>query len=604
MGIRSDIGVPVFPEPILTPDHYVTCREAISDLPSRENELGLEEDVYDKPAVTDYQKMMRGSCGILHNHVATDHKQFVKDTIALVPEGGNYKDLPAGWGESRTFHEAWTRYDGNKPSKTIDTGHRNHFHYEYNRVPTIRENARLQSFPDDFVFTGNKTQQNRQVGNAVPPLLGYALGKKMMEIIARPDYDVEKVRTIDLFAGCGGLTEGFEQSGHYELITGVEWDKAPVECLRNRLKTKWGMDDADDRILCFDMQRSEELIKGWKDDQAYGSSEGLQYYVDRSGGTVDLIIGGPPCQAYSIAGRIRDEHGMRNDYRNYLFESYLAVVNTYRPKAFLFENVPGLLSARPGDGSFRIVDKIHEEFLNAGYYLLDDLSNAVIDMTEYGIPQRRSRIIILGINSDYYSEPEARGLLNQFYNTILPKGKESTATVKDAIGNLPPLFPLPDGQVIKCSRKKYSHTMNPDSSIMNHEPRFANERDINTFRLLAEDIATGTNKYTSAESLKDLYTEVTGKESNVHKFYVLRWNEPSNLIPAHLFKDGLRHIHPDPAQARTITVREAARLQTFPDDFEFISHSNLDYKMIGNAVPPKFAGKLAEALYELLFQED
>ena len=183
MGIRKDIGEPRFPEPILSPEEYVTCREAIGDLPSRIDELGEEKDTYDKPAVTDYQKRMRGQCKVLHNHVATDHKQFVKDTIALVPEGGNYKDLPDGWGESRTFHEAWTRYDGNKPSKTIDTGHRNHFHYEYNRVPTIRENARLQSFPDSFVFTGNKTQQNRQVGNAVPPLLGYALAKEIMEII-------------------------------------------------------------------------------------------------------------------------------------------------------------------------------------------------------------------------------------------------------------------------------------------------------------------------------------------------------------------------------------------------------------------------------------
>ena len=184
MGVRSDIGIPIFPDPLLEPDNYVTCREAISDLPSRTDSLGTEEDVYDKDPTTNYQRMMRGDCNVLYNHVATNHKQFVKDTIALVPEGGNYKDLPPGWGESRTFHEAWTRYDGNKPSKTIDTGHRNHFHYEYNRVPTIRENARLQSFPDSFVFTGNRTQQNRQVGNAVPPLLGYALGKQLMEIIS------------------------------------------------------------------------------------------------------------------------------------------------------------------------------------------------------------------------------------------------------------------------------------------------------------------------------------------------------------------------------------------------------------------------------------
>lgn len=183
MGVRKDIGFPSFPEPNYTEATYRTCRDAISDLPAREDELGTEVDSYSSAPITEYQKLMRGNCDTLYNHVATAHKQFVKDTIALVPEGGNYKDLPPGWGESRKFHEAWTRYDGNKPSKTIDTGHRNHFHYKYNRVPTIRENARLQSFPDSFIFTGTKTEQNKQVGNAVPPLLGYALGKQLLSII-------------------------------------------------------------------------------------------------------------------------------------------------------------------------------------------------------------------------------------------------------------------------------------------------------------------------------------------------------------------------------------------------------------------------------------
>lgn len=183
MGVRVDIGTPKFPQPILEPEHYVTCREALDDLPARVQELGKEEDSYVLEPRTEYQKKMRGNCTTLYNHVATAHKQFVIDTIAQVPEGGNWRDLPKGVGESRKFNEAWTRYDGNKPSKTIDTGHRNHFHYEYNRVPTIRENARLQSFPDDFVFMGTKTQQNRQVGNAVPPLLGQALGKALYEII-------------------------------------------------------------------------------------------------------------------------------------------------------------------------------------------------------------------------------------------------------------------------------------------------------------------------------------------------------------------------------------------------------------------------------------
>lgn len=183
MGIREDIGSPYFPKPTFTSDNYRTCRDAISDLPSRVDEIGEEVSAYTSEPKTEYQKLMRKNMNILYNHVATKHTKLVKDTIALVPEGGNYKDLPEGWGESRKFNEAWTRYDGNKPSKTIDTGHRNHFHYKYNRVPTIRENARLQSFPDDFIFTGTKTQQNRQVGNAVPPLLGEALGNVLKSII-------------------------------------------------------------------------------------------------------------------------------------------------------------------------------------------------------------------------------------------------------------------------------------------------------------------------------------------------------------------------------------------------------------------------------------
>lgn len=183
MGIRSDLGRPYFPEPVVDQEHYVTCREAIGDLPPRVAELGTEIDEYIMEPQSDYQRKMRGDMTVLHNHVATNHTQIVKDTIALVPQGGNYKDLPVGVGESRKFNEAWTRYHGDRPSRTIDTGHRNHFHYEHNRVPTIRENARLQSFPDDFVFLGTRTQQNRQVGNAVPPLLGYHLGLALKKAI-------------------------------------------------------------------------------------------------------------------------------------------------------------------------------------------------------------------------------------------------------------------------------------------------------------------------------------------------------------------------------------------------------------------------------------
>ena len=182
VGIRDGLKFE-FPEPYLKPDEYVTCEQAISDLPSRENELGNEQDEYSTEPLSDYQKKMRGNTNILYNHVATNHTQMVKDVIAQVPEGGNYKDLPEGVGTSRKFNEAWTRYHSKKPSRTIDTGHRNHFHYKYNRVPTIRENARLQSFPDDFIFYGTRTQQNRQVGNAVPPLLGYAVATELLKYL-------------------------------------------------------------------------------------------------------------------------------------------------------------------------------------------------------------------------------------------------------------------------------------------------------------------------------------------------------------------------------------------------------------------------------------
>ncbi len=172
-----------FPTPTNTPDNYITCEQAISDLPSLEFSLGAEESEYESEPTTEYQKIMRGNCKILYNHKSIDHKQFVKDTIALVPDGGNYKDLPKGVGESRIFHMAWTRYASNKPSRTIDTGHRNNFHYKWNRCPTVRESARLQSFPDDFVFLGTKTQQDRQVGNAVPCFMAKAIGLQLLKYL-------------------------------------------------------------------------------------------------------------------------------------------------------------------------------------------------------------------------------------------------------------------------------------------------------------------------------------------------------------------------------------------------------------------------------------
>ena len=159
---------------------------------------------------------------------------------------------------------------------------------------------------------------------------------------------------------------------------------------------------------------------------------------------------------------------------------------------------------------------------------------------------------------------------------------------------------MPSSEIIKYNGRKYSHVPIECANIYNHSPRFHSVRDQGVFKLLGEDIESGRNKYTNINALKELYTKVTGKNSNIHKYYVLRWDEPSNTIPAHLYKDGMRHIHPDPNQARSITVREAARLQSFPDDFEFLGSNMAQHKMIGNAVPPLFAKQVAIGVKMLL----
>lgn len=406
---------------------------------------------------------------------------------------------------------------------------------------------------------------------------------------------MKKIKTIDLFAGCGGLMDGFEQTGLYETLAAVEWEDAPCRNLRKRLASKWHYADADERVLRFDIQRTQELFDGWN-DEVYGKSEGLSNLVGDN--SLDLIIGGPPCQAYSIAGRVRDEFGMKKDYRNYLFESYLKVVKKYRPKAFVFENVPGILTAKPDDRL--IIDIIQEQFRTEDYCLLPDLRDAVIDFAEYGVPQNRSRIIILGLDMKAYGEEESKRIIEKFYHDVLPSKKGKKKTAWEAIGDLPKLCPL--GHDEKHDGKRISHSL-PHPFVANHVARWQSERDIEIFRLLEKDIEDKRFEYMSTAALKKLYTQKTGHQSNVHKYHVIQKDRPSNLIPAHLYKDGLRHIHPESSQARTITVREAARLQTFDDDYVFYGSNVELFKMIGNAVPPKFSKVLAQSLYEVLFKE-
>ena len=399
------------------------------------------------------------------------------------------------------------------------------------------------------------------------------------------------LNTIDIFAGCGGLTDGFKLSNKFRMLAGVEWDKNAVSTLRHRLSQKWGYNNANEIMLHFDIQRISELIGGFDSDPEYGSSKGLKKIVCQN--KVDAVIGGPPCQAYSVAGRIRDNNGMHDDYRNFLFESYIKVVEHFQPDSCIFENVPGMLSAKPGGIS--IVDRVTKAFDDAGYYISRNIKqDALFDTSDFGVPQKRIRVIILALRKDKFQKPEDK--IADFYTLMHSYKQPIKIPLEVALSGLPKIYP------IEYAVGKNSHQVKEGESVAftSHEPRFHNKRDIDIFRFLAEDIESGRNEYTHSDSLKRLYTERTGKVSSVHKYHVLRKDKPSNTIPAHLYKDGLRHIHPDPKQARSITVREAARLQSFSDDFEFLGANGANYKMIGNAVPPQFAKHIAIALNVIL----
>lgn len=183
VGLKNNSINFEFPTLVLSKENYITCEDAISDLPALIGIYGDDIQKYPSEPKTDYQKEMRKKSTEIHNHIGTIHDPKTVKMISLVPEGKNYKSLPEEYRGLYKYHEALTRYNSKKPSLTINTGHRSHFHYKWNRIPTVRESARLQSFPDDFIFYGNKSQQYRQVGNAVPPLLGKAIAEQLKKYL-------------------------------------------------------------------------------------------------------------------------------------------------------------------------------------------------------------------------------------------------------------------------------------------------------------------------------------------------------------------------------------------------------------------------------------
>lgn len=208
------------------------------------------------------------------------------------------------------------------------------------------------------------------------------------------------------------------------------------------------------------------MINGF-DDVEYGKHEGLAKLVGNQ--TVDAIVGGPPCQAYSLAGRIRDEHGMREDYRNYLFESYMRIVRYFKPKFFVFENVVGLLSAAP-DG-YPIVERIRKEFMDAGYKVANNFKDTLFEVCDYGIPQHRKRVIIIGVRMDYFDKGKnvSDDMIHDFYKVIMPTLRTEQKTVDEAIGDLPKIFPLPEPVVVNGKNILTHQYLLIKSRIMYHD---------------------------------------------------------------------------------------------------------------------------------------
>ena len=410
---------------------------------------------------------------------------------------------------------------------------------------------------------------------------------------------MKKLTCLDLFCGSGGLSEGFLETGKFDFLGHVEWEKPMVDTLRNNLVKRWGysVEDARKSVIQIDVQKTDELFGGkWSEDtiKEYGNNNAEEIVANGLDGlvgdrSVDVIIGGPPCQAYSIAGRAQDPNSMKDDYRNYLFESFVKIVDHYRPKVFVFENVPGMLSACPGDTL--VINRICQAFDEIGYQirLPEEMHKSIYCASDFRVPQDRRRVIIFGVDKN---QPKT---VEDFYHALdEQKSGEPPKTVRDAIGDLPKFRELE--KPYKKGNTNVSHELVGDVKVPQHEARYHNKRDIEVFR---KWITNNMNNLPNNEKL-EFYKQVSGKTSNHNKYRSLEWDKPSPTIVSHLYKDGLMFIHPDVEQVRSITIREAALLQSFPMDYEFLGSNAYCFKMIGNAVPVLFAKSIAEAVYSAL----
>lgn len=409
---------------------------------------------------------------------------------------------------------------------------------------------------------------------------------------------------LDLFAGAGGLSEGFVRAG-YEPVAHVEMDVAACYSLKTRVSYHWlkkeGKLDVYNKYLNQEISRNEfyeeipeSVLKSVLNYEISDDSlEKIFAEIDQmlDGEKLDLIVGGPPCQAYSLAGRSRSENKMVGDKRNYLYKLYAEFLKKYEPEYFVFENVVGLLSAKDEDGSLHL-ENMRALFKHYGYSTELQTLNA----SDYGVLQNRRRVIIIG----------RRGEHKDFY-PLIPV-VEGEHKVGELFCDLPPIK-AGEGKITPVKTRPYSGRYLYTSGIKEYdtEPvtfyqaRPNTEQDLRIYQIVVE----AWNKRRERVAYTDLPEELrTHKNTRcfLDRFKVVAGNLPvAQTVVAHICRDGHYYIHPDIKQNRSLTPREAARIQTFPDNYYFESVTGkpsrtLAYKQIGNAVPVCLAYSIADAL--------
>lgn len=420
---------------------------------------------------------------------------------------------------------------------------------------------------------------------------------------------IAKLRYLDLFAGAGGLSEGFIREG-FEPVAHVEMSEAACYTLKTRAAFHYltrtknigpyydylaGKISRED---FYNLIPSPILDSVICDTINSKSLDSIFAKIDSLNGekAIDLVVGGPPCQAYSLMGRARDPAGMVNDRRNYLFSFYIKFLQRYKPLFFVFENVLGLLSAKDSVG-YKYFDMMKEGFSKSGYKICYKVLNA----RDYGVLQNRKRVFIVGKRT------------NDEFVFPWPKTIESNAKVNAVFSDLPSLL-ADQGDFRNCQLSAVPDQWLVDSRIRSSDPslpvtfhcsRAHSKRDLEIYRIAVEQW-NNTQTRLRYNDLPDSLKTHKNQNSFLDRFKVVSASDPaSQTIVAHIAKDGHYYIHPDIKQNRSLTPREVARLQSFPDDFYFESvtgkPSRTDaYKQIGNAVPVLLAEHIAKRIKEEL----